>query len=297
MFFGVDIGGTKMQFAAGVGEEVFVLNKVPTPSSYGELLQLVVDHCLEAEKRFEYAGKVVEVGVGIPGTFTDDRVVWVPNIPCLEGQDLAEDLRTRLGAGVYLGNDAQLALAGEVWKGAGRAYSNAILMSIGTGIGGAIMIGGRIVKGRRGAAGALGWLNLDASVPGDKNHGYLESHASGTEIASVGETHDPPLSTFDIVAKAREGDAICRRTMDRVGHLIGAGLASVASVLDTEIIILSGGLSEAIDTFKKSMMDRFIEYAAPGVEQVPIVKSELGNLSGAFGAVRLAAIRGDMWIG
>ncbi|MGG3466166.1 ROK family protein [Neobacillus pocheonensis] len=297
MFLGIDVGGTKMQFAVGVGEDVFVLNKVPTPSRYAELLQVVEEHCSEAEKRFEYAGKIVEMGIGIPGTFTKERVVWVPNIPCLEGQDLAGDLRTRLGAGVYLGNDAQLALAGEVWKGAGRENSNAILMSIGTGIGGAIMIGDRIVKGRRGAAGALGWLNLDASVPGDKNHGYLENYASGTGIAGVGETHVPPLSTYEIVAKAKEGDSFCRKTMDRAGHLIGAGLASVASVLDTEIIILSGGLSEAIETFKKPMLDSFIEYAAPGVEQVPIVKSELGNLSGAYGAVRLAMVRGDMWIG
>ena len=102
------------------------------------------------------------------------------------------------------------------------------------------MIGGKLIKGQRGAAGALGWINLDASEPGDKNHGYLENHASGKSIGKVGEKCNPPMSTYELVEK--QGDVFCMKAMDRVGHLIGSGLASIASVLDTEIIILSGGL-------------------------------------------------------
>ncbi|MFP7296959.1 ROK family protein [Neobacillus niacini] len=295
MFFGIDIGGTKLQFALGVNEEVFVLDKVPTPGSYCDLLKVVEETYFAAERKF--GGKIEGIGIGLPGTFTKEKVVWVPNIPYIEGQDLAGDLRDRLEVDVFIGNDAQLALVGEVWKGSGCGYGNAVLMSIGTGIGGAIMIGGKVVKGRRGAAGALGWLNLDASVPGDKNHGYLENHASGSAIARAGEAQNPPMTPYEIVEKAKKGDALGVKIMTQAGHLIGAGLASIASVLDTEIIILSGGLSEEMDSFRESMDASFLEYAAPGVDQVPIVKSSLGNLSGAYGAVRLAMVRGDLWIG
>ncbi|MDR7238862.1 ROK family protein [Neobacillus drentensis] len=295
MFYGIDLGGTKLQFAVGKDQDVFVLDKVPTPLGYEELLRVVEEHYLEAERKF--GEQIAGMAIGIPGTFTKEKVVWVPNIPYIEGHDLAGDLSMRLGVPVYLGNDAQLALVGEVWRGAGVGYTNAVLMSIGTGIGGAIMIGGKVVKGRRGAAGALGWLNLDASVPGDKNHGYLENHASGKAIAAGGAGHEPVISTYEIVARAKQGDEFGKKTMDQVGHLIGAGLASIASVLDTEIIILSGGLSEEFATYKDSMEGSFREFTAPGIESIPIVKSKLGNQSGAFGAVRLAMVGHELWIG
>ena len=108
---------------------------MPTPFGYEELLNVVELHYLEAERRFDE--KIAAIGIGIPGTFTNEKVVWVPNMPYIEGHDLAGDLANRLGVDVYLGNDAQLALVGEVWKGAGAGFKNAILMSIGTGIGGA----------------------------------------------------------------------------------------------------------------------------------------------------------------
>ncbi|WP_251551242.1 ROK family protein [Neobacillus muris] len=295
MFFGIDAGGTKLQFAAGIGKEVFAGEKVATPGSYGQFLDSAEEQFLKLEERF--GEKITEIGIGLPGTFTAEKIVWVPNIAYLEGCDLAGDLRSRFGVEVFIGNDAQLALIGEVWKGVGRGCSNAILMSIGTGIGGAIMIDGKVVRGRRGAAGAFGWVNLDAGVRGDKNHGYLEANASGSAIGVAGLQQHPPLTSYEIVEKAREGEEFGVKVMKRAGHLLGAGLASIASILDTEMIILSGGLSKEIDTFQDSMIASFKEYTAPGVEQVPIVTSKLGNLSGAYGAVRMAQVGGDLWTG
>jgi predicted NBD/HSP70 family sugar kinase len=296
MYFGIDIGGTKIQFAVGSKDgKVVILNKVSTPKRYQELLELVVVNFREAE-RIHGRGAITHAGIGIPGTFTKEKVIWVPNIPCLEGEDLAADLRVRLKADVFMGNDAQLALVGEVWKGVGQGRKDAVLMSIGTGIGGAIMVGGKLIKGRRGAAGAFGWLNLDTSIPGDKNHGYLENFASGLAIEKIGREMDPVLTSFEIVRRARLGDELCIKVMEKVGHLIGVSLASIASVLDTEILILSGGLSEVLDVFEDSMNRSFLEYSAPGVLEVPCVQSVLGNLSGVYGAVRLAMVMDDLWI-
>jgi predicted NBD/HSP70 family sugar kinase len=295
LFFGIDVGGTKIQFAVYSDEQVVILDKVPTPNSYDDFLKLVERNHFEAERN-HYSRIIENVGIGIPGTFTKEKIIWVPNIPYLEGKDLAGDLKQRLKANVQIGNDAQLALAGEVWKGAGQGSRDAILMSIGTGIGGAIMVGGKLVKGRRGASGAFGWINLDATKPGDKDHGYLENNASGKAIGKMGENHSPYLTTYEIVEKARLGDDFSINTMKEAGHLIGAALASIVSVLDTEVVILSGGLSEEIDTFKDSMNKSFIEFAAPGVSTVPIIKSQLGNLSGVYGAIRLAIVKEDLWI-
>jgi predicted NBD/HSP70 family sugar kinase len=279
LFLGIDVGGTKILFADYSGDQVRILGRKVTPNSYEEFLKLVGSMV---------SGKVKRVGVGIPGTFSKEKVTWVPNIPYLENQNLSNDLEKLFGAEFLLANDAQLALLGEVWKGAGRGNKDAVLMSIGTGIGGAIMVEDKLIRGQRGAAGALGWLNLDRAHPSDRNHGYLELHASGRALEKIGLAMAPPLTSFEIVERTKKDDPACLEVMNKMGHLIGTAFASIASVLDTEILIVSGGLSREFDLFKAPMYKSFKEFAAPGISEIPIVKSELGSLSGVFGAIRLA---------
>lgn len=279
MFLGIDVGGTKILFADYSGDQVRIVGRKATPNSYEEFLELVGRMV---------SGKVKRIGVGIPGTSSKEKVTWVPNIPYLDNQNLSNDLEKLFGAEVLLANDAQLALLGEVWKGAGRGNKDAVLMSIGTGIGGAIMVEDKLIRGQRGAAGALGWLNLDHVHPSDRNHGYLELHASGRTLEKVGLAMAPPLTSFEIVERTKKGDPACLEVMNKMGHLIGTAFASIASVLDTEILIVSGGLSGEFDLFKASMYKSFKEFAAPGISEIPIVKSELGSLSGVYGAIRLA---------
>lgn len=293
MFFGIDIGGTKLQFAARKGDEVLILNKEHTPASYEDLLEAILFSYKEAESKI---GIIRQVGIGLPGTFSREHITWVPNIPYLNGKSLVADLQNKLGVPAIIGNDAQLGLLGEMWRGAGKGRQNAILMSIGTGIGGAIMVGGRIIRGRRGAAGALGWLNLDAYYSPDKNHGYIEKFASGTALKNKGQSMSPSLTTYEIVERAKQGNPQCIEMFNDMGRYLGTALASIASVLDTELIILSGGLSHEVDLFKKSLDESFKLFSAPGVEDIPIVRSDLDNLSGAFGAIRLAEIKEDIWI-
>lgn len=289
MYLGIDVGGTKLQYAVCKNEAVTLLDKIPTPTCYEEFLNGIKKIANQLNEPIE------AVGIGIPGTFTDQKVIWVPNIPCLEGKDLIGDVSKMVSAPVRLGNDAQLALLGEVWMGAGKGKSDAILMSIGTGIGGAIMVGGKLLKGRRGAAGALGWLNLDARLPFDRDHGYFEKNASGSALADIGKKLSPPLSTYEIVKKARQGDQECVRIFEGLGHLYGTALASITSVLDTQIAIVSGGLSEVFDLYKVPLLKSFRDYSAPGVEEIPVLTSQLGSDSGVYGALRLA-ITGDVWI-
>jgi glucokinase len=275
LYLGIDVGGTKIQMALYDGEKLQIMPKVPTPANYEEFLQVV---------RVPVAGKITTIGVGLPGTFSDEKVLWVPNIPCLENHDLRGDLGKCFGAEVLLANDAQLALLGEVWQGAGKGKRNAVLMSIGTGIGGAIMVEDKLIRGRRGAAGALGWLNLDHTHANDINHGYLELHASGKALDQM----LPPLTGYEIVKRAKTGNIECLQVMNKVGHLVGTAFASIASVLDTEILIVSGGLGSEFDLFEPAILTSFRKYAAPGVSDIPIVKSTLGNLAGVYGAIRLA---------
>ena len=115
MFFGIDVGGTKIQFAAGTKEEVVILDKVSTPASYIEFLEVVEVNFLKAES--DIGEKLNGVGIGIPGTFSKEKVIWVPNIPCIEGQDLVGDLK-KTGGDVFIGNQSPACLGwGSVERG------------------------------------------------------------------------------------------------------------------------------------------------------------------------------------
>ncbi|WP_449537959.1 ROK family protein [Ferdinandcohnia sp. Marseille-Q9671] len=286
MYLGIDVGGTKLQFAVGDGNKVTLLEKIPTPGSYEAFLE-----CIE---NVTFGHKIEGVGLGIPATFTEEIVNWAPNIPYLENRNLKKDIATLVGSPLFLGNDAQMSLLGEMWKGAGHGRTDAVLMCIGTGIGGAIMVSGKLVKGRRGAAGAFGWTNLNMHEPPDQNHGFLERHASGTALASMGQEQFPPLSPHEIGRRARQGDGRCLKILGKVGHLLGVGLASIASTLDPEVIIISGGLSDAFDLYEEKLKESFIAYSAPGIETIPVIRGQLGNTAGAYGAIRLAEV-GDVW--
>jgi predicted NBD/HSP70 family sugar kinase len=145
----------------------------------------------------------------IEGT-SEWRILWsivTPlYLPFLDGKDLAADLSERLGADVIVSNDAQLALLGEIWCGAAQNRQSAVLISVGTGVGGAIMMGGKIIRGIHGSAGAFGWLNLDWREPSDPNHGYVERHASGSALEAIGRQLDPPLTSYEIITCASSHD-------------------------------------------------------------------------------------------
>lgn len=287
MHVGVDVGGTKIEAATWGGDDLRRSGRRPTPHTYEALLDEVEALCravIPAQAEIEGAA------VGVPGQVTDQCVAWVPNVHCLDGHDLANDLGSRLGCAVTVRNDAQLALVGEAWRGAADGLDSAVLFSIGTGVGGALMLDGRVVRGSRGAAGALGWVNLDLQHRPDDDHGWLEQHASGRALQAFGAALNPPRSAEQVVTDARAGDSECAAALDRMARALGTSAASVASTVDPAIVLFSGGLADAFDLLDVPLREAFTTYASPVVRATPIARAALGADAALWGAVRAAGV-------
>lgn len=287
MHIGFDVGGTKIQGALLRNGELIRSRKVPTPSDYDGLVSMIgrLHDELTGGR-----GRAERMAVGLPGTVSDQRVQWVPNLRYLDGRGLAVDLADRVGVDVLLANDAQLTLLGEAWRGAAVQRDSAALVSIGTGIGGAIMFGGRIIRGANRSAGAFGWLNLDADGPRDPDHGNLELRASGRALEAIGRACTPPMTTYQIIENARAGREPAAGIVGRLGHMLGVSAAMIASALDPETIVFSGGLSDAFDLMAPGIRAAFTDFCSPSVRRTPLVPAALGPDASLCGATRAAML-------
>jgi predicted NBD/HSP70 family sugar kinase len=293
MFLGIDVGGTKIQGAFLRQGTIQLTTRRTTPtSSYEALLETLVGL---AEEAVRSTGPLKRVGIGIPGTTAGGNVIWVPNLPFLDGRELAQDLFTRLGTEVVLANDAQLALLGEQWQGVARGRHSAVLLTIGTGVGGAIMLDGKIVRGVHGSAGAFGWLNLDWRESADQVHGYLGRHGSGRALSALGQQLDPPATSYELIARARAGDPASREIMEQFSTLLGVACASIVSILDPEVLIVAGGLAEAFDLLAEGLRSGLREAGSPSVRETPLVVAHLGKDAAAYGALRAALDEPAPW--
>lgn len=285
---GFDVGGTKIQGAAVRDGVLTRAAKTATPDGYAALIAALTAGYTELTG--DGGAPVERVAVGLPGQVGTERVSWVPNLGYLDGRDLAGDLATRFGTDVLLANDAQLALLGEAWRGAASGADSAVLISLGTGIGGALMFGGRIVRGANRSAGAFGWLNQDLNDPSDPRHGNLELRASGRALEELGRACRPPRTTYELIADARAerepGASIIAATARR----LGVAVASIASVLDPQMIVLAGGLSTESDLLAPGIQAAFDEFSSPSVKSTPIVASALGADAALYGTVRAAML-------
>jgi predicted NBD/HSP70 family sugar kinase len=216
----------------------------------------------------------------------------VPNLPYLDGRPLAADLAGRAGAArVELGNDAQLALLGEAREGAARGCRSAVLVTVGTGIGGAVMAGGRIVRGARGSAGAFGWLPA-AGAAATADRGAFELAASGRALDRLA---GGGRGARDLVDAARAGEPAARAAVEAYGRVLGTGVAALASILDPEVVLVGGGLSEAMDVLAGPVAAAVAASASPNGRQVPVRAAALGPAAGAVGAVHAARHRQGVW--
>lgn len=291
---GLDVGGTNIRAVVGSPQAVMVLPSTPLPKNYAAFVEQVEVFLRAASERA--AVPITAICLGLPGIVEGDRASWVPNAPYLNEKPLAAELKQRLGIPVQLGNDAQLALLGEVWKGVGQGRRSALLMSIGTGIGGALMVNGKIVRGAHGSAGAFGWLTLGVDEAGSPDYGYLERVASGKALEYLGHQLIPPRSSFEVVEGARKGDKGCLEVVDGIGALLGLALAGLTSAFDPEIMIISGGVSEAFDVFEAPIRANLLRFASPNGRQVPITVGALKAQAGAYGALHAAYKGGGVFI-
>lgn len=288
---GVDLGGTRLRVAAvRRGDSEMIATRVPpmaAPTSLAELRERVA----EAVEDLAPAGASA-IGVTIPGLVDGTRCRWVPNLPDLDGCDLATELGS-LGAPVVAMNDAHAALLAEATAGAAAGADTAVLLAIGTGIGSAVLAGGRIVLGANGGACSFGWACADVADQGDQRHGWLERHASGTALDDAARRLGLPDGAAAVDA-ARSGDPLADAEVARVGRALGVAVAGAVALLDPSVVIVSGGVADSLDVLLPAARAALDTHVPAHLRGVPIVAGRFGPDAGLVGALA-AARRGPRW--
>lgn len=295
---GVDVGGTHVRVAVAAGAR----RSRPTVADTPRTVDSLIEHVAEAVRRAA-SGLVPgtpedpEVGtlvVGLPCETDDGCVRWAPNLPFLEGVDLADRLRGRLGARVELVLDGQGALVGELAEGAARGAGSALLVAVGTGIGGALSVGGRVVRGAHGLAGAFGWLPDDAPpAPVTAiRHGSWERTASGTTLVDLAA---PWGDVGALASSARGGDAAAASALHAYAVRLGRGIGSLASMLDPDVVVLAGGVAELFGLLEPGLDEGRRRAGSRAGGRVPLVPAVCGPSAGVFGCLHIATRQEWLW--
>ena len=304
-YIGVDVGGTtvKMGIFSDVGE---LLEKWEIPTRTEDEGSHVLPDIVNSieEKREQWGGNIKGIGIGIPGPITEDGVV----LKCANLGwgvfSVKNTVASMTGVGnVKVGNDANVAALGEVWKGGGRGYDSIVMVTLGTGVGGAIIHNGKVLTGSTGAGGELGHIKVrydETETCGCGNKGCLEQYASATGIvrmAKEGLREDSCLSKCEtITAKAvfdgaKAGDGYCLEVVERFGKYLGLALSNVAHVMDPEAFVIGGGVSAAGQIILDVVEKYYNEYAMYALKNREFRLAELGNDAGIYGAVRMVLFK------
>jgi predicted NBD/HSP70 family sugar kinase len=287
-YIGIDIGGTWLRLVAAGPEGRAHAGPVLAPATYSALLESV-EPMVPAEAK----GKIVRASCGVPGSCSDGRPSFVPALSFMEGKPLAADLSSALGAPVNVGTDGHFTLFAEVREGAARGARSSALVAVGTGVGGAIMVEGRIWRGHRASAGSWGWLpacpprneRSPEDAEGGAVHGRFETVASGSALSELAQATKPGWSGPQLVQAARAGDALALRTLGAYARKLASGVAAIASTFDPELVLIGGGLSAAMDVLGPLLRHHVEALASPAGRRVPVRAAALGPAGGAIGAL------------
>lgn len=280
----VDLGGTRLRaalFSAACESEP--LGDWPAPADMEAFRSRVA-------KLIETHG-VSRIGVAVPGLTSGAVCRWAPNLPYLNGQDLARTF----GATVALGNDAQLALLAEATLGAARDASDVILLAVGTGIGSAVLADGRIVRGPSGAAASFGWACADPLDSGDNTLGWLERHASGTALDAIARRAGWAEARA-LIAAARTGDGAALEALEKPCAALGVAVAGAVALLGSQSVIVSGGVADAIDALAPMILPVLKRHLPPHLRDVTLSPADFGARASLVGA-GLAAQGHPLWPG
>lgn len=305
LVFAVDLGGTHLRAALvdSAGKIHTQLKRHTPKDDSPEVVVEALASVAEEWRRGDY-GPITGASVMVPGAVDSGQAVVLsaPNLPSLINYGLKKVLEERLGWPVVLENDANAAAMGEMWLGAARGCLHVVSVTLGTGVGGGIVLGGKVWRGAHGSAGEIGHTTVDP-FSGLKckcgNTGCLELFASATAIVrmareSLAQFPQATLSAEGLTAEkvydaGRQGDELALSVFKRAGKYLGIGLASLMSVLDPEIIVINGGVVNGWDLFAPDMYQEVVERAFQATaQQVKIARAECGDNAGLLGAARLA---------
>ena len=313
--FGIDLGGTTAKIGLFTTSGALLEKwEVPTDTSNaGEhILENLAAAILGKMKEQSIDPEQVEgVGIGVPGPVQDASVVPIvcANLGGWGEQNVSARLSGLLdGLKVLVGNDANVAALGEIWMGAAKGCSSAVMVTLGTGVGGGVIVNNHVIDGTHGAGGEIGHITVnrhETAVCGCGKKGCLEQYSSATGVVRcmkklLDENPDTPcvLRGTDFVAKdvfdaARSGDALAAREVDEMADTLGMALASIAATVDPEAFLVGGGVSRAGEVLFAPLTRHFQEYAFRSCRETPIKQASLGNDAGIYGAVRLIVGAGN----
>ena len=308
LIFAADLGGTHLRAATvdrnGKIRFRFKQNTPHTPDA-AAIVDAIVTAVRECEKQGDGGDEISAVSLVVPGTVKveDGAVVTAPNLPCLDGFRLAAALTEQLHLPAFLENDANAAAVGEMWQGAAVGCKTIICVTLGTGVGGGIILDGKLWRGVDGAAAEIGHMCVDpfggvACTCGSR--GCLEVFASATAIVrmtreasprypdSILQGHDDRTAAM-IFDAGKQGDELALEIFRRMGVYLGIGLANLINILNPEMIVIGGGVVNGWDLFEKHMHQQVEERAFPLLAaRVKIERAKCGDDAGLLGAARLA---------
>ena len=305
--FGIDLGGTTAKIGLFTVSGA-LLEKWEVATDTGNKGENILRNLAKsvAEKMAEKgiaSADVVGVGIGVPGPVVEDRYVPVcANLGGWGDLDVSANLSALLdGIPVKTGNDANMAALGEIWMGTAKGCKNMVLVTLGTGVGGGVIVDGKVICGAHGAGGEIGHITVkrgETAACGCGKHGCLEQYSSATGIVrcmkKLLDGSDAPsslrgkdFSAKDIFDAARAGDKLALKELDDYADMLGFALAAIAETADPEMFLLGGGVSRAGDILTNAVTEAFRKYAFSGCRNTPIRIASLGNDAGIYGAVRL----------
>ena len=304
--FGVDIGGTTVKLGLfNKAAELLDKWEIPTVKVNGGE-QILPDVAKSILKKMDEKGiaksAIIGIGVGAPGAVDEEGTMvggavnlgWgVLNIPQI--------LREYLDVPVKAANDANVAALGEMWQGGGKGHRNIVAVTLGTGVGGGIIVEGKILTGATGAGGEIGHIHMEdneTELCGCKKKGCLEQYASATGIVRLAKRRlaedDKPscLREGEISAKTvfdgvKAGDEVAIEIAERFGNYLGKGLAMVACTVNPEVFVIGGGVSKAGEILLSFIKPSFEKYVFSPCKKVEFALAKLGNDAGIYGAAAL----------
>jgi glucokinase len=306
--FGVDVGGTTIKLGL-FDKDGELLDKweVPTKTENGGE-KILPDVAASIQRKMKEKSilkdEVIGVGLGAPGPIDAEGTVYVAVNLGWGTFSIRDTLSGLLDMKVKAGNDANIAALGEMWKGGGKGCKNLVAVTLGTGVGGGIIVNGEILTGTSGAGGEIGHIHVqdgETEVCGCGNTGCLEEYASATGIVrlarrALGATSEPsilrnrPVETLSAKAvfdAVKENDAVAIQIAEKFGEYLGKGLGVVAGVVNPEIFVIGGGVSKAGDILFDYIKPYFDKTVFKGCKNVEFALATLGNDAGIYGAAKL----------
>ena len=306
--FGVDIGGTTVKIGFFSSNGKFVEHwEIPTRKEDNGSMILPDIASAIAKKIDQYnitIDDIEGVGVGVPGPVLGDGVVSMCVNLGWGRVDVRKELASLLGGvPVEVGNDANVAALGEQWNGGGKGHDNVVMVTLGTGVGGGIILGGKIVAGSNGAAGEIGHMKVrdkETAVCGCGKKGCLEQYASATGVvrlaklglskASAEESalkNLEEITAKDVFDYAKSGDEYSLSVVDEVGKMLGEAIAHITCVVDPDVVVIGGGVSKAGQILLDAVEKYYTPAAFHACRATQFKLAELGNDAGMYGAVRM----------